>query len=131
MARTRGFGVDIGGSGIKGAPVGLRVGSLDGERLRIPTPQPSVPDAVADVVGMVVESFGWTGPLGVTLPCVIKQGTAHTAANVNAAWIGTDAADLFRRRTGSPVVVLNDADAAGLAEMRFGAGRGCDGWSCC
>ena len=127
MARTRGFGVDIGGSGIKGAPVGLRVGSLDGERLRIPTPQPSVPDAVADVVGMVVESFGWTGPLGVTLPCVIKQGTAHTAANVDAAWIGTDAADLFRRRTGSPVVVLNDADAAGLAEMRFGAGRGCDG----
>ena len=127
MARTRGFGVDIGGSGIKGAPVDLRVGSLDGERLRTPTPRPSVPDAVADVVGMVVERFGWTGPLGVTLPCVIKQGTAHTAANVDAAWIGTDAADLFHRRTGSPVMVLNDADAAGLAEMRFGAGRGRDG----
>lgn len=127
MASARGFGVDIGGSGIKGAPVDLRIGSLDGERVRIPTPQPSAPDAVADVVGMVVERFGWAGPLGVTLPCVVKQGTAHTAANVDAAWIGTDAAGLFHRRTGSPVVVLNDADAAGLAEMRFGAGRGRDG----
>ncbi len=127
MASTRGFGVDIGGSGIKGAPVDLRVGSLDDERLRIPTPQPSAPNAVADVVGLVVEHFGWTGPLGVTLPSVVKQGRAHTAANVDVAWIGTDAADLFHRRTGLPVVVLNDADAAGLAEMRFGAGRGCAG----
>ncbi|MDQ3886887.1 MAG: ROK family protein, partial [Actinomycetota bacterium] len=127
MTSTRGFGVDIGGSGIKGAPVNLRVGSLDDERLRIPTPQPATPEVVAEVVGTVVEHFRWIGPLGVTLPCVVKQGTAHTAANIDAAWIGTDAAALFHRRTGSPVVVLNDADAAGLAEMRFGAGRGCDG----
>ena len=127
MTSTRGFGVDIGGSGIKGAPVDLRAGSLDDERLRISTPQPSTPDAMAEVVGMVVEHFGWSGPLGVTLPCVVKQGTAYTAANIDAAWIGTEAAALFQRHTGSPVVVLNDADAAGLAEMRFGAGRGCDG----
>ncbi|MDQ3887378.1 MAG: ROK family protein [Actinomycetota bacterium] len=127
MTSPRGFGVDIGGSGIKGAPVNLWVGSLDDERLRIPTPHPATPEAVAEVVGTVVEHFGWTGPLGVTLPCVVKQGTAHTAANIDAAWIGTDAAALFHGRTGCPVVVLNDADAAGLAEMRFGAGRGCDG----
>jgi len=120
----RGFGVDIGGSGIKGAPVDLRAGSLDGDRLRVPTPQPASPDAVAEVVGALVEQFGWHGPLGVTLPCVMKRGIAHTAANVDPAWRGTDAAALFASRIGSPAIVLNDADAAGLAEMRFGAGRG-------
>lgn len=127
MASTRGFGVDIGGTGIKGAPVDLRAGSLAGDRLRVPTPQPSVPEAVADVVSEIVEQFRWTGPLGVTLPCVLKQGVAHTAANVDAGWLGTDAAALFAARTGAPVLVLNDADAAGLAEMRFGAGRGRNG----
>ncbi|MGH3979127.1 MAG: polyphosphate--glucose phosphotransferase [Pseudonocardiaceae bacterium] len=127
MASAHGFGVDIGGSGIKGAPVDLGRGSLDGERLRIPTPQPSTPQAVAEVVGTVAERFGWSGPMGITLPCVIKQGTALTAANVDPAWKGTDAAALFGERTGSPVVVLNDADAAGLAEMRFGAGHGRNG----
>lgn len=120
----RGFGVDIGGSGIKGAPVDLRAGALDGDRLRVPTPRPSSPEAVVEVVGSVVERFGWRGPLGVALPCVVKRGIAHTAANVDPAWRGTDAGALFASRTGSTVVVLNDADAAGLAEMRFGAGRG-------
>ncbi|MBB5960050.1 polyphosphate glucokinase [Saccharothrix tamanrassetensis] len=127
---TRGFGVDIGGSGIKGGLVDLEAGALDGERLRIPTPQPSTPDAVADVVAEIVEKFGWEGPLGVTLPCVVKRGVAHTAANVDKHWIGTDAAALFAQRLGKApedVVVLNDADAAGIAEMRFGSGRGRDG----
>ena len=130
MGMTRGFGVDIGGSGIKGGLVDLEAGALDGERLRITTPQPSTPDAVADVVAEIVEKFNWDGPVGVTLPCVVKHGVAHSAANVDKAWIGTDAAALFAARLGRPtdqVVVLNDADAAGIAEMRFGSGVGRDG----
>jgi polyphosphate glucokinase len=130
MGMTRGFGVDIGGSGIKGGLVDLEAGALDGERLRIITPQPSTPDAVADVVAEIVEKFNWDGPVGVTLPCVVKHGIAHSAANVDKAWIGTDAAELFSQRLGRPkdqIVVLNDADAAGIAEMRFGSGVGRDG----
>ncbi|MFD1150706.1 polyphosphate--glucose phosphotransferase [Saccharothrix hoggarensis] len=130
MGMTRGFGVDIGGSGIKGGLVDLEAGALDGERLRITTPQPSTPDAVADVVAEIVEKFNWDGPVGVTLPCVVKHGVAHSAANVDQAWIGTDAAELFAERLGRPkdqVVVLNDADAAGIAEMRFGSGVDQDG----
>lgn len=121
---TRGFGIDIGGSGIKGAPVDLDRGELLAERLRIPTPDPSLPHAVADAVAAIVERFRPSEPMGITLPCVIKQGTAYTAANVDPAWKGSDAASLFSERTGAPVMVLNDADAAGLAEMRFGAGQG-------
>ncbi|MFJ6674012.1 polyphosphate--glucose phosphotransferase [Actinosynnema sp. NPDC091369] len=130
MGMTRGFGVDIGGSGIKGGLVDLEAGALDGERLRITTPQPSTPDSVADVVAEIVEKFNWDGPVGVTLPCVVKHGVAHSAANVDKAWIGTDAAALFAERLGRPtdqVVVLNDADAAGIAEMRFGSGVDRDG----
>ncbi len=130
MGMTRGFGVDIGGSGIKGGLVDLEAGALDGERLRIATPQPSTPDAVADVVAEIVEKFNWDGPVGVTLPCVVKHGVAHSAANVDKGWIGTDAAALFAARLGRPadqVVVLNDADAAGIAEMRFGSGVDRDG----
>ncbi|MCP3804497.1 ROK family protein [Allokutzneria sp. A3M-2-11 16] len=130
MSATRGFGVDIGGSGIKGCVVDFEAGVLDGERLRVPTPQPSTPDAVADVVAEIVDKFSWDGPVGVTLPCVMKRGVALSAANVDKAWIGTDAAALFADRLDRPkedVVVLNDADAAGLAEMRFGAGAGRDG----
>ena len=126
MGTTRGFGIDIGGSGIKGGLVDLETGELDGERLRIVTPQPSTPDAVADVVAEIVEKFGWTGPVGVTLPCVVKHGVALTAANVDKGWVDTDAATLFAQRLGrgeDGVVVLNDADAAGLAEVRYGAGK--------
>ena len=123
MATTRGFGIDIGGSGIKGCVVDLDAGALDGERLRIPTPQPSTPDAVADVVAQVVQKFDWQGPVGVTLPCVIKHGVALTAANVDKGWMNTDAAALFAQRLGrkpEEVTVLNDADAAGMAEIRYG-----------
>lgn len=127
MGTARGFGVDIGGSGIKGCPVDVDNGVLADERLRVTTPQPSTPDHVADAVAEIVDKFGWTGPVGITLPCVVKQGTALTAANVDESWIDTDAQGLFARRLGrsrEDVLVLNDADAAGLAEMRTGAGAG-------
>lgn len=123
MGGTRGFGVDIGGSGIKGCVVDLDAGRLDGERVRIDTPNPSTPDLVADVVREIVDGFGWTGPVGVTLPAVVKRGTALTAANIDKSWIGTDAVELFARRLGrepGDVAVLNDADAAGMAEIRYG-----------
>lgn len=126
MATTRGFGIDVGGSGIKGCIVDGETGELDGSRLRIPTPQPSTPEAVADVIAEITEHFQWQGKIGVTLPCVIKQGTALTAANVDHHWIDTDAAELLAKRLGrqhDDIVVLNDADAAGMAEMRYGAGR--------
>lgn len=120
------FGVDIGGSGIKGAPVDLDRGDLAQERHKVLTPHPATPDGVADKVREVVEHFGWTGPIGATFPGVITGGTARTAANVDKSWIGTDIQKLVADRigTGAPVTVLNDADAAGVAEMHFGAGRG-------
>jgi polyphosphate glucokinase len=130
MGTALGFGVDIGGSGIKGSPVDVDNGVLAEERLRVPTPQPSTPGAVADAVAEIVEKFGWTGPVGITLPCVVKGGHAQTAANVDKSWVGTDAQTLFAERLDKPreqVVVLNDADAAGFAEMRTGAGAGRDG----
>ncbi|HVV10066.1 polyphosphate--glucose phosphotransferase [Amycolatopsis sp.] len=123
MTATRGFGIDIGGSGIKGALVDLEKGELIGDRLRIDTPRPSTPEAVADVVAKVVKHFGWDGPVGITLPAVVKKGVAHTAANIDPAWIGTDADALFAERIGrdvKDVAMLNDADAAGMAEIRFG-----------
>jgi polyphosphate glucokinase len=117
------MGVDIGGTGIKGAPVDVEKGELAGERFRILTPQPATPKAVADVVGEVVEHFGWNGPVGATFPAVVKDGITLSAANVDREWIGADADGLFTQRLNMPVTVLNDADAAGLAEVRFGAGR--------
>ncbi|WP_309057525.1 polyphosphate--glucose phosphotransferase, partial [Streptomyces sp.] len=119
------FGVDIGGSGIKGAPVDLERGALTEERHKVLTPQPATPDGVAGRVAEVVEHFGWSGPIGVTFPGVVTGSTIRTAANVDKGWIGVDAARLIGERVGGlPVTVLNDADAAGLAEMTFGAGRG-------
>ncbi|MET8406991.1 polyphosphate--glucose phosphotransferase [Streptomyces sp. NPDC005195] len=119
------FGVDIGGSGIKGAPVDLDRGELTEERHKVLTPHPATPDAVADGVKEVVGHFGWTGPVGITFPGVVADGaTIRTAANVDKAWIDTDARALLGDRLGGlPVTVLNDADAAGVAEMQFGAGR--------
>ncbi|MFC5181156.1 polyphosphate--glucose phosphotransferase [Actinomadura harenae] len=118
------LGVDVGGSGIKGAPVDLGTGELTAERLRVPTPEPSAPAAVAAAVAQVVEHFGGDGPVGVTFPGVVVDGTTLTAANVNHGWIGLDAAELLGRATGRRVTLLNDADAAGIAEMTHGAGRG-------
>lgn len=119
------FGIDIGGSGIKGAPVDLSTGELAADRVRIPTPQPSTPEAVADTVAELIGSFDVAAdmPVGVTFPAVITAGVAQTAANVDKAWIGTDVDALLTQRTGHDVFVVNDADAAGIAEMTFGAGR--------
>ncbi|MFD5715482.1 polyphosphate--glucose phosphotransferase [Streptomyces pharetrae] len=120
------FGVDIGGSGIKGAPVDLGRGDLAAERHKVLTPHPATPDGVADGVKQVIDHFGWTGPVGLTFPGVVTGGsTVRTAANVDKGWIDTDARALFSDRLGGlPVTVVNDADAAGVAEMSFGAGRG-------
>ncbi|MET9085565.1 polyphosphate--glucose phosphotransferase [Streptomyces sp. NPDC004237] len=120
------FGVDIGGSGIKGAPVDLDKGDLAQERCKVLTPHPATPDGVADGVKQVVDHFGWSGPVGLTFPGVISDGThIRTAANVDKSWIDTDARTLFSERLGGlPVTVVNDADAAGVAEVEFGAGRG-------
>ena len=120
------LGIDIGGSGIKGAPVNIETGKLSVERLRIPTPQPSVPGAVAEVVKQLIEHFNWKGPVGCTFPARIKRGVARTAANVDDSWIGTNVEQLLARATGCPFLVLNDADAAGVAEMAFGAGENRD-----
>ncbi|MFT3969605.1 MAG: ROK family protein [Micropruina sp.] len=124
---VNGFGLDIGGTGIKGAPVDLEQGVLAGERVRIPTPQPATVPAVLDTVVAVVEQVGWGGPLGCTFPGIVRHGVIGSAANVNDSWIGTDLAAELGARLGHPVTVLNDADAAGIAEMRFGAGRGVSG----
>jgi polyphosphate glucokinase len=124
---VQGFGVDIGGSGIKGCMVDLEKGELIGERVRIETPQPSDPDAVYAVVADIVGQFGWTERTGVTYPGVIRHGVAYTAANVDKSWIGTHVEEGLERLIPGTVEALNDADAAGLAEMRYGAGRDEDG----
>ena len=122
------LGVDVGGSGVKGAIVDLDTGQLVGERFRIETPQPATPEAVTQAVADVVRHFSWTGPLGVTYPGVVVNGVVQTAANVDQAWIGCNAAEAYSKALGGqPVTVLNDADAAGLAEQRYGAGRNRDG----
>ena len=124
----QGFGIDIGGSGIKGGVVDLASGELVGDRVRIDTPQPATPAAIATTVADVVSRFDWQGPVGVTLPSVIKSGVARTAANIDPTWVGTDARALFADALGGrQVTVLNDADAAGLAEYRYGAGKDYDG----
>lgn len=117
------FGVDIGGSAIKAASVNTRTGELTSARHSVPTPVPSTPEAMVAVVDQLVRERGWSGPVGATFPAVIKNGIARTAANVDPAWIGTDVDAVLTRTTGCEVVVLNDADAAGLAELRFGAAR--------
>lgn len=121
------LGIDIGGSGIKGAPVDTTTGELIKPRHRIPTPQPSKPEAVATVVGEIARHFSWNGPVGCTFPAIVQQGIVHSAANVDQSWIGTNGKALFEQETGCPVILLNDADAAGIAEMTFGAGKGHDG----
>jgi polyphosphate glucokinase len=121
------LGIDIGGSGIKAAPVDVATGKLLADRQKIATPRPALPDAIADVVKQLVTSFKWSGPVGVTFPGVVIDGVIRTAANLDPAWIGVDAGALFGKAAGNPVRVLNDADAAGVAEMTFGAGVGNEG----
>ncbi len=118
------LGIDIGGSGVKGAIVHTKKGSLVTDRFRIPTPQPATPEAVAGVIGEIAKHFKWKGPVGVGFPGVIQQGIARTAANVDDSWINRDLNKLFSEATGCRVHVVNDADAAGMAESKFGAGKG-------
>ncbi len=124
---TTAFGVDIGGSGIKGAIVDLDKGDLATERVKYLTPHPSTPEAVAEVVARLVKEAGWSGDLGATFPAVIKNGVAKSAANVDKSWIDTDVDKVFTDITHCDVTVLNDADAAGIAEARFGAAKGIKG----
>ena len=119
------LGIDFGGSGIKGAPVDLDTGEFIGDRVRIETPQPATPDAVAEVFVELIGRFpDSAGAVGVTVPAVVRRGVASSAANIDRAWIGTDADALFTDATGRDVHVVNDADAAGLAEVRYGAAAG-------
>ncbi|WKN48600.1 polyphosphate--glucose phosphotransferase [Nocardioides sp. Arc9.136] len=119
------FGIDFGGTGIKGAPVDLEVGDFAAERARIRTPKPSTPEVVAGVFRDLLAQFpGSDGPIGVTVPGIVRHGVVGSAANIDPAWVGTDADALFTEATGREVHVVNDADAAGLAEVRYGAARG-------
>jgi polyphosphate glucokinase len=121
------LGIDIGGSGIKGNLVDVGTGGILGERHKILTPQPATPEAVAGVVAAMVGHFAYTGPVGCTFPAIVRRGVTLSAANVDPAWVGADAESLFFRRTGLRFTVVNDADAAGIAEMAHGAGKGRQG----
>ncbi|MBE0009625.1 ROK family protein [Arthrobacter sp. AET 35A] len=128
------IGIDIGGTGIKGGIVDLVAGEIVGERYRVPTPQPSTPEAVAEVVAQIVAELSTRPnapaadvPIGVTFPAIIQHGIARSAANVDQSWVNTDVDGLFSKVLGRDVHVINDADAAGLAEVRYGAGKGVDG----
>ena len=117
------LGIDIGGSGIKGALVDPDTGELLTERYRLETPQPSTPEAVAETVTEIVTFFDYTGVVGCTFPAIVRRGVTLSAANVDKSWIGFDADALLTKATGCEVHLLNDADAAGSAEVRFGAGK--------
>jgi polyphosphate glucokinase len=118
------LGIDIGGSGVKAAPVDTATGKLLAERVKLATPHPATPDAIGAIVAELVKTFSGTGPAGITFPGVVVDGVIRTAANVDPSWIGVDGATKFSKETGLSVTMLNDADAAGVAEMRFGAGNG-------
>ena len=121
------FGIDVGGSAIKGAPVDTETGELLAERVRIKTPQPATPEAIVETAVEVVRRSGWDGPVGCGFPAVIKDGVVQTAANIDKAAIGFDMRGRLEQELNAPVHVINDGDAAGLAEMRWGAGRGVEG----
>ena len=124
MSSTDAFGIDFGGTGIKGAPVDLVKGAFAASRMRVKTPSKSTPKNVAEVFVELLAGFpDSTGPVGVTVPGVVRHGVVHSAANIDEEWIGTDADKLFTEATGRAVHVVNDADAAGLAEVRYGAAR--------
>jgi polyphosphate glucokinase len=118
------MGIDVGGSGIKGAIVDLSDGELLTDRFRIDTPQPSTPASVAGVIAEIVSMAGWDGPVGCAIPSVVTGGVVRTAANIDQTWIGTDGCAVIGDAVGTPITLINDADAAGLAELRFGVGAG-------
>lgn len=118
------LGIDVGASGVKGAMVDLRHGKLQGERFRVPTPQPATPTALAGAFAEVVAFFDYRGVVGCGFPAIVKNGVAHSAANIDKDWIGTSVEEVFGKACGTRVFATNDADAAGVAEMRYGAGKG-------
>jgi polyphosphate glucokinase len=118
------LGIDVGASGIKGALVDLESGKLHGERFRVPTPQPSTPDAMASAVAEILEFFDYKGVVGCGFPSIVKNGVCFSAANIDASWIGTNIETVFGKASGARVYATNDADAAGIAEMRYGVGKG-------
>lgn len=137
-AKRRVLGVDIGGTGMKGGLVrlgsGAKAGQLKGARFRLPTPRPAVPETVAQTLAAIAEELdGREGapapdsPVGVCFPAIVQHGVALSAANIDQSWVGTDVQSLFSETLERPVRILNDADAAGLAEARFGAGAGVSG----
>ena len=117
------LGIDIGGSGIKGGLVNEETGELIGERFRLETPEGAKPEDVANVVGEIVKHFDYQGPVGAGFPAVILHGVVYSAANIDQSWIGINAEELFKEKTGCPCFVVNDADSAGVAEMEFGVGK--------
>lgn len=119
-------GIDIGGTGIKGAAVDVAAGKLAAARVRVPTPKSATPQSVSEVAGEVLQQIGAAGPVGITVPAV-RAGIVDTASHIDLSCCGIDAVELFSKATGRPTAVVNDADAAGIAELRFGAGRGRDG----
>ncbi len=121
------LGIDIGGSGVKGAPVNTETGALLADRFRVPTPHPATFAPLSAAVHDVVEHFAWSGPVGCGFPAALPQGIARTAAHVDDCWLGEDVAVHLGRGLNVELYVINDADAAGLAEMRFGAGKGRQG----
>lgn len=124
---TRVLGIDIGGSGMKAAEVDTDTGVIVSDKFRIPTPKPATPEAMADVVRQLTEHFEWTGPVGVGFPGVIQNGIVRTAANLDKSWIDVDGDQIFTEASGCDVAMINDADAAGLAEALFGAGESISG----
>ncbi len=124
MSKNTILGVDVGGSGIKGALVDVKTGKLVTARFRLETPRPANPANVAKVFKKMVEHFDWKGPIGCGFPAVMKNGVAFSASNIHKDWIGTNAADLFSKASGCEVFMINDADAAGIAEVAFGEGKG-------
>jgi polyphosphate glucokinase len=127
MEDTKVLGIDVGASGIKGAIIDIRSGELLTERVRLETPQPAIPKAMAETFRTVVRMHNWKGTIGCGFPAIVKKGVAHSAANIHNDWIGTSIEKLFSEVSGCHVHALNDADAAGIAEMQFGLGKGKDG----
>jgi polyphosphate glucokinase len=118
------FGIDVGGSAIKGAPINTETGVFLKDRYKIETPTPAKPEAMGKAVAELVNHFGWKGRIGVGFPSVVKKGVCYSAANIHKSWIGANIEEIFNEATGCPIKAINDADAAGIAEMRFGAGKG-------
>ena len=127
MSKKLILGIDVGGTGTKGGLVNMTTGEMESERFRVPTPSPATPKNVAKVVAKIVEHFDYSGPIGCGFPAIIKENVAKSASNIDKSWIDVNISKVFSKATDCPVYVTNDADAAGLAEMNFGLGKGKNG----